>query len=253
MAGPPTTANPANFFTNRLKIMNYLDFCKQLNVHPFLFPDNGQTFVVYVLMDQQTEIVYIGKSSTANFNGRLKSHRKSKQFSYYAIVEAYMTEEQALSAEAGLISLIRPKFNSKDAYPDAAKVFHGLALFNDKISRGGIAQPVYDRTLEEYEESEGIETTTATIEGKAKRFYIAANAVMYLALVVAIIGGGYMSYQVNIMLFDGFRPELLPVTWLVGLISSMPIVCGLILYVSLKTHYAMWKQQRRERKALALN
>lgn len=68
-------------------------------------------WLVYFLVDDCGDIVYVGKSSSSRLGSRLLAHSRGKDFSSYFIQTGVKNEKEAYDLEGAFISMIRPKYN----------------------------------------------------------------------------------------------------------------------------------------------
>lgn len=79
-------------------------------------------WLVYFLVDEKDEIVYVGKSSSTRFGERLRSHCKNKNFSRYFIKTGPRDEVEAYNLEGAFITLLRPKYNKANTAISAVEI-----------------------------------------------------------------------------------------------------------------------------------
>lgn len=112
--------------------MNIKEFSDQFGNQDFFTFTNH--WLVYFLVDQSGEIVYVGKSSNSGLGKRLLSHSKKKDFVSYFVKSDLETETDAYLIEGAFISLLRPKYN-KANLKVRSKEFRKLAEWMDGVKR----------------------------------------------------------------------------------------------------------------------
>lgn len=120
--------------------MTIFELERQLRVDTHRFYPTQSKYVLYFLL-QENEIVYIGKSDTKNYLGRIRSHKKNKQFDCYHVMPLDMNERDALSFETGLISSIRPIYNKRDCFVQLNAISYAMQLF-DKSRLPIVVNPI---------------------------------------------------------------------------------------------------------------
>lgn len=116
--------------------MNIYDFQHQFNLDLPRYGYDASKYLIYLLV-KDNKIVYVGKSDFRNVMGRLRSHKKDKDFDSYCVLPFSGNEYQTLYFESGLISLLRPEYNQVGSRVDIGKVKYLLDCMepvNDPIA-----------------------------------------------------------------------------------------------------------------------
>lgn len=118
--------------------MNINEFLKKTSIPIGIAPAKVErTLLIYFLLSEIGEILYIGKTSISSFRGRMKAHHKEKEFYQVAYFLTGLSEEETLTIESGLIGAIKPPYNKVDIFTHPANIDFAM----DYISRFQLIPP----------------------------------------------------------------------------------------------------------------
>jgi len=184
--------------------MKVHEFSKSFG-HPELH-EFSNYWLVYFLVDECGEIVYVGKTSRSGLGKRLLHHSKEKEFASYFYKAGPRSETEALWLEGAFISLLRPKYNKANLSISAEE----MAYLSDWIRSGQMPVEI-QKKINQQEVEKGVSAMGF--------FFFLAGSILFIFLFMKGLQNGFLPGA------EGVQNTLIGffVAW-VGLVSTASTV-----------------------------